>query len=93
MWDIVGTMKDTPEFEEITLLNTREVSARTGIPMQTLCNWRIRGIGIPYIKLGEGPKARVKYSVTDIREYVEQRRRYPSVRENMEADLGVSSKR
>ena len=64
----------------LQLLTEKEVSAMTTIPVKTLQRWRCVGDGPPYIKLGSGPKARVKYDFVDIQTYVEQGRCYPSVR-------------
>jgi hypothetical protein len=59
------------------LLTERKVSEITDIPMGTLRRWRCVGDGPPYIKMGNGPKARVKYDAVDILAYVEAGRRYP----------------
>jgi hypothetical protein len=66
------------------LLTERQVSAITAIPMGTLRRWRCVGEGPPYIKMGKGPKARVKYDAVDILAYVEAGRRFPSVRATLE---------
>jgi hypothetical protein len=62
------------------LLTERQVSEMTATPMGTLRRWRCVGDGPPYIKMGSGPKARVKYDAMDILKYVEAGRRFPSIR-------------
>jgi hypothetical protein len=64
----------------LQLLTEKQVASITAIPAGTLRRWRSVGDGPPYIKLGRGPKARVKYDAVDIEAYVEAGRRYPSVR-------------
>lgn len=66
------------------LLTEKQVSAITAIPPGTLRRWRCIGEGPPYIKMGSGPKARVKYDAVDILAYVEAGRRFPSVRASLE---------
>jgi hypothetical protein len=70
------------------LLTEKQVSAITAIPMGTLRRWRCVGDGPPYIKMGHGPKARVKYDSVDIHAYVNAGRRYPSVRATQEEQHG-----
>jgi hypothetical protein len=65
---------------EMRMLTERQVSQITAIPMGTLRRWRCVGGGPQFIKLGTGPKARVKYDAIDIHAYVEAGRRDPSVR-------------
>ncbi|RSL17677.1 hypothetical protein EDE15_3214 [Edaphobacter aggregans] len=66
------------------LLTERQVSEILATPMGTLRRWRCVGDGPPYIKMGNGPKARVKYDAVDILAYVETGRRFPSVRATLE---------
>ena len=55
-------------------LNEREVSELTGIAKQTLRNWRSRGCGIPYFKIGRA----VRYSEQDIVSYFAEHRIEPA---------------
>lgn len=41
----------------------------------TLTRWRQQGTGPTYVKLGEGPKAPVRYRPEDIEAYLEERSR------------------
>jgi predicted DNA-binding transcriptional regulator AlpA len=59
------------------LLTEKQVSAITAIPAGTLRRWRCTGEGPPYIKMGNGPKARVRYDAVDVLAYVEAGKRYP----------------
>jgi hypothetical protein len=64
----------------LQLLTEIEVSQMTKISVKTLQRWRCVGDGPLFTKLGEGKKAPVRYDARDIQTYVEQGRRYPSVR-------------
>lgn len=55
------------------VLTPSELAQRWGMAVGTLANWRREiGRGPKYIKLGDGPRARVVYRVTDVLAY-EQR--------------------
>jgi hypothetical protein len=69
--------KRAEQLMAMQLLTEKQVSALTAIPMGTLRRWRCVGDGPPFIKMGRGPKARVKYDAIDILAYVEAGRRYP----------------
>jgi hypothetical protein len=77
--------RQTEQLMTMQLLTEKQVSTITAIPPGTLRRWRCVGEGPPYIKLGNGPKARVKYDAVDILAYVEAGRRFPSVRATLES--------
>lgn len=52
-------------------LNTAESAKFLGLGEQTLCNWRFKRIGPPYIKYS--PR-KVSYLVRDLREYRDRNR-------------------
>jgi hypothetical protein len=70
------------------LLTEKQVSTVTAIPMGTLRRWRCVGDGPPFIKMGHGPKARVRYDAIDILAYVEAGKRYPIRAGNTGGQLG-----
>ena len=76
----VASTKRTQQLLAMQLLTEKQVSAITAIPMGTLRRWRCVGDGPPFIKMGNGPKARVRYDAMDILAYVEAGRRFPSIR-------------
>lgn len=41
--------------------DTVEEAGRIGLAVKTLQNWRVRGDGPPYLKIGSGRNARVLY--------------------------------
>jgi hypothetical protein len=86
-------MSETQNSLEPLLITVHELSKIISVPVGTINNWRVAGIGLPFIKLGAGKKAPVRYAVADVHEYVAKQRRYPSVRNEMEAPLGVRKKR
>jgi hypothetical protein len=73
----LATSKRTQQLMSMQLLTEQQVSAITAVPMGTLRRWRCVGDGPPFIKMGHGPKARVRYDAVDILAYVESGKRYP----------------
>ena len=53
-----------------TLLTTREAARRLGLATGTLQNWRIRGQGPAFVRLGKA----VRYDEGDLARFVEQGR-------------------
>jgi excisionase family DNA binding protein len=62
------------------LLNEHEAAALLGVSVRTLQNWRLRGGGPPYQKLGSA----VRYSTAKLHEWIECRSRVNT------SDLGSS---
>jgi predicted DNA-binding transcriptional regulator AlpA len=62
------------------LLNDNEAAEQLGVSPATLRSWRCRGIGPAFLKLGNGIKSAVRYSVSDIEQFIAQCRQVPSVR-------------
>jgi hypothetical protein len=79
-----ASTKRTQQLLAMRLLTEEQVSAITAIPMGTLRRWRCVGDGPPFIKMGNGPKARVRYDAVDVLAYVEAGKRFPSVRATLE---------
>jgi hypothetical protein len=73
----LATSKQTQQLMRMQLLTEKQVSMITAIPMGTLRRWRCVGDGPPFVKMGRGPKARVRYDAVDILTYVEAGKRYP----------------
>ena len=73
----LATSKRTQQLMSMQLLTEKQVSTITAVPMGTLRRWRCVGDGPPFIKMGRGPKARVRYDAVDILAYVEAGKRYP----------------
>lgn len=48
------------------LLHPKNVAQRYGITPETLSNWRREGKGPKYIRLGNGPRPRIMYQITDL---------------------------
>jgi hypothetical protein len=51
-------------------LTPRETAQIVKLSVQTLANHRSQKIGIPYTKLSEGRAGRVRYRLSDVREYL-----------------------
>jgi predicted DNA-binding transcriptional regulator AlpA len=64
----VSTPQPPSNFKEIDpLLNEHEAAALLGVSVRTLQNWRLRGGGPPYQKLGSA----VRYSLVKLRQWIE----------------------
>lgn len=55
----------------ITLLSEREAAKLVSVSIRTIQQWRLRGEGPPFLKIGRA----VRYSVEDIERWIETRRR------------------
>jgi Helix-turn-helix domain len=62
------------------MLNDNQAARILGVKPSTMRSWRCRGIGPSYHKLGEGVRARTRYTRTDLEAFVLQGRRVLSVR-------------
>lgn len=54
-------------------LTTDELSKRWGLSANRLRQWRVAGMGPAFVKLGDGPKAPVRYRLDDVEEYEKDR--------------------
>lgn len=50
-------------------LTTDELAKRWGLSANRLRQWRVESRGPSFIKLGQGPKAPVRYRLEDIEEF------------------------
>jgi len=57
--------------ERTTTLSPGEAAARLGLQESTLRNWRYRGQGPKYVRLGN----RIRYRVSDLDEYLDRQTR------------------
>ena len=48
------------------LLTTEELARRWRLHPKTLSNWRVKGMGPRFIKLGDGDKGAVRYRLEDV---------------------------
>jgi hypothetical protein len=62
------------------LLTEAQASEVSTIPCGTLRHWRSIGVGPNYVKLGDGPKARVRYKMAELVAFVERGERNPNDR-------------
>lgn len=72
-----------PHLEE-DLINEQKAAKRLDVSVWTLRSWRCRGIGPPYIKMGRGTQAPVRYNPLDLDEFARQGRLIPSARAVLE---------
>lgn len=62
------------------LLNDEQAAERLCVSTATLRSWRCRGIGPKFIKMGRGAKAPVRYSESDLEQFIAQSRVTSSMR-------------
>ena len=65
----------------IKLLTTVDAARILSVNPDTLRRWRYEGIGPDYVKLGNGPKAQVRYDEAVLEAYIRENTRVPSVRD------------
>jgi predicted DNA-binding transcriptional regulator AlpA len=56
-----------------SLLTTAQAAAYLGLRPQTLRKRRLTGDGPPYVRLGDGPRARVAYRLADLEAWMAER--------------------
>jgi hypothetical protein len=66
------------------LLNDQQAAERLCVSPATLRSWRCRGIGPTFVKMGIGPKSPVRYSESDLEQFIAQSRVTSSVRAAIE---------
>jgi predicted DNA-binding transcriptional regulator AlpA len=54
-------------------ITTRQLAHLLGYRAQTLRKWRVEGRGPRYVRLGDGPGARVVYRVADVEQWLTAR--------------------
>lgn len=54
-------------------LTTSDLAKRWGVSSNRLRQWRVEGKGPNFLKLGDGPKAPVRYRLEDIEEFEKDR--------------------
>ena len=57
------------------LLTTQEAAHRLGLAIGTLQNWRIRGEGPAWVRLGRA----VRYRETDLERFIDQHQVHPAL--------------
>lgn len=56
------------------LIDEKAVAKKTGLALQTLRNARHKRRLFPYIKLGEGKRAAIRYDMKDVEDYLTKHR-------------------
>lgn len=51
------------------LLTPQQLAERWNINVGTLKNWRIKGKGLPFLKMGEEKRSRIMYRESDVIEF------------------------
>jgi len=64
-----------------TLITEQRLSEITGLALQTLRNQRHQRRGIPYIRLGSGQRAAIRYDLVDVELFLRNHRIDPEAKE------------
>lgn len=56
------------------LIDEKQLAAITGLALQTLRNQRHQRRGIPYIRLGSGLRAAIRYDLQDVELFLQKHR-------------------
>lgn len=63
----------TAELDDV--LSPEYLAARWGVALGTLSNWRRAGKGPKFVRLGDGPRARVVYKLADVMNYEQEQQK------------------
>ncbi|MFC2153440.1 helix-turn-helix transcriptional regulator [Actinomycetota bacterium] len=55
------------------LLSTKEIAKAFGLTDQTLRQWRMKGEGPPYYRVGDGERNRVRYDAEKVKAWLTDR--------------------
>ena len=73
--------------DDLELLTSTEVAQLLRVREQSLRVMRVRGRGPKFVRAGDGPNSRVLYSVRDVREWIDTRKRRSTAEDHAAADL------
>jgi len=65
-----------------SFLSEIDVAKRLGLSVKALQGWRARRVGPPFLKLGAGPRARVRYRLADLIAWEARQRIEPQSRDD-----------
>jgi hypothetical protein len=65
-----------------SFLSEIDVAQRLGLSVKALQGWRARRVGPPFLKLGAGPRARVRYRLADLLAWETRQRIEPGPRDD-----------
>lgn len=66
--------KNDREGQMEKLIDEKQLAAITGLALQTLRNQRHQRRGIPYIRLGSGQRAAIRYDLQDVELFLQKHR-------------------
>jgi hypothetical protein len=72
-----STRSETLGSSVVALLSDSEAARQLAVSASTLRSWRCRGIGPSYVKMGHGKKSPVRYTASDIDQFICQCRQVP----------------
>lgn len=71
------------EYSKENMIETEALAERLGISPHTLIQWRFKGIGPPYVKLGK----LVRYHVASVDKWIEEQERHSTARTKRKKDV------
>ncbi len=78
-------MASNSQSTAVTLLNQKQVAELLQMAESTLEDWRVKGEGPPFTKLGFARNAPIRYKLTDIEAWVATLPRITPISQNVDA--------
>jgi hypothetical protein len=79
--------------EVAPVFTEKEMADWLRVSVRTLRDQRCKGIGFPYLKLGPGGNASVRYYLPHVLDYIDKCKRVPSVRAAFEMETHATKTR
>lgn len=76
----MSTPKNDPPITPL-LLSSADAGRLLGVTADTLADWRAKGYGPPYVRVGEGIRGRVRYPADAVRAWADGLQRHASTAE------------
>lgn len=75
------------DFKDEILLTTHQAALFLQVSVSALNHWRSDNFGPTFIKLGQGSKGPIRYTIGDLRAYVESRRSSSKAKANLDSAM------
>ena len=97
---VAGDARDLPKDESLAaqiqnaaVLTEKQLADWLGLGEKPLRRQRCQGIGFPYVKLGSGRNASMRYYLPHVLDHLEKCKRVPSVRAAFEGEIRAKKTR
>ena len=81
------------QIRNAAVLTEKQLADWLGLSEKSLRRQRCQGIGFPYVKLGSGRNASVRYYLPHVLDHLEKCKRVPSVRAAFEGEIRAKKTR